>query len=76
MELVMVFADMLCGYGRVKTLTDVSVRNYKGDISAFRHSIMVGVLVVCCYNSIRESNHGSHFNGAMYVRPGFCAARR
>jgi len=31
------------GYGRVKTLTDASVRNCKGDILAFRPTILVGV---------------------------------
>jgi len=31
------------GYGRVKTLTDASVRNCKGDIATFRPTILVGV---------------------------------
>lgn len=34
------------GYGNVKTLTDASVRNCKGDIAAFRPSIMCGVPAV------------------------------
>jgi long-chain acyl-CoA synthetase len=42
-ELSLVFIGMCSGYGRVKTLTDQSVRNCKGDIKAFRPSIMVGV---------------------------------
>ena len=44
-ELVMILVGMPCGYGRVivKTLTDASVRNCKGDISAFLPSIIVGV---------------------------------
>jgi long-chain acyl-CoA synthetase len=48
-ELVMIFVGMPCGYGRVKTLTDASV---KGDISAFRPSIMVGVPTV--WETIRK----------------------
>jgi long-chain acyl-CoA synthetase len=48
----MIFVGMPCGYGRVKTLTDASVRNCKGDISAFRPSIMVGVPAV--WETIRK----------------------
>ena len=33
-ELVMIFVSMLSGYGHVKTLTDASVRNCKGDITS------------------------------------------
>ncbi|KAF8900472.1 long-chain-fatty-acid-CoA-ligase [Gymnopilus junonius] len=51
-ELIMVFVGMPSGYGRVKTLTDASVRNCKGDISAFRPSIMVGVPAV--WETIRK----------------------
>ncbi|KAG6908726.1 hypothetical protein DXG01_003571 [Tephrocybe rancida] len=51
-ELVMLFVGMPSGYGRVKTLTDASVRNCKGDISAFRPSIMVGVPAV--WETIRK----------------------
>ena len=75
-ELVMIFVGMPCGYGRVKTLTDASVRNCKGDISAFRPSIMVGVPAV--WETIRKGiiakiNSGSAikkaiFNGAMHVK--------
>ncbi|KDR78210.1 hypothetical protein GALMADRAFT_224584 [Galerina marginata CBS 339.88] len=42
-EMAILFAGMPTGYGRVKTLTDASVRNCKGDISTFCPSIMVGV---------------------------------
>jgi long-chain acyl-CoA synthetase len=45
-ELALSFVGMTLGYGRVKTLTDASVRNCKGDIAAFRPSIMVGVPAV------------------------------
>ncbi|WVQ77803.1 hypothetical protein IAR50_007493 [Cryptococcus sp. DSM 104548] len=41
-----VFAGLPIGYGRVKTLTDASVRECKGDIAEFRPSIMVGVPAV------------------------------
>ena len=42
-ELCFLFAGVTIGYGRVKTLTDQSVRNCQGDIKAFRPTIMVGV---------------------------------
>ncbi|OCF39788.1 long-chain acyl-CoA synthetase [Kwoniella heveanensis CBS 569] len=41
-----VFAGLPIGYGRVKTLTDASVRECKGDIAEFRPTIMVGVPAV------------------------------
>ncbi|KAF8968685.1 long-chain-fatty-acid-CoA-ligase [Flammula alnicola] len=51
-EMIMLFVGMPSGYGRVKTLTDASVRNCKGDIRAFRPSIMVGVPAV--WETIRK----------------------
>ena len=45
-ELYFVFLGVCSGYGRVKTLTDQSVRNCKGDIKAFRPTVMVGVPAV------------------------------
>ncbi|KAF8651078.1 hypothetical protein AX16_004940 [Volvariella volvacea WC 439] len=51
-ELIMLFVGMTSGYGRVKTLTDASVRNCKGDITTFRPSIMVGVPAV--WETIRK----------------------
>ncbi|KAK2465148.1 hypothetical protein APHAL10511_002840 [Amanita phalloides] len=75
-ELIMIFVGIPCGYGRVKTLTDTSVRNCKGDISAFRPSIMVGVPAV--WETIRKGilqkvNAGgmirkSVFNGAIAAK--------
>jgi long-chain acyl-CoA synthetase len=75
-ELVMIFIGMPCGYGPVKTITDASVWNCKGDISTFRPSIMFGVPAV--WETIRKGvvakvNSGSAitkaiFNGAMYVK--------
>ncbi|OXB35281.1 hypothetical protein LQV05_006035 [Cryptococcus neoformans] len=41
-----IFAGLPVGYGRVKTLTDTSVRECKGDIAEFKPSIMVGVPAV------------------------------
>jgi long-chain acyl-CoA synthetase len=51
-EMCLFFVGMTTGFGRVKTLTDVSVRNCKGDISAFRPSVMVGVPTV--WETIRK----------------------
>ena len=45
-DLVMIFVDMPCGYGRIETLIDASVQNSKEDISSFRPSIMIGVPVI------------------------------
>ncbi|WWD17065.1 hypothetical protein CI109_101502 [Kwoniella shandongensis] len=41
-----IFAGLPIGYGRVKTLTDASVRECKGDIAEFRPTILVGVPAV------------------------------
>ena len=75
-ELCFVFVGMCSGYGRVKTLTDQSVRNCKGDIKAFRPTIMVGVPAI--WELIRKgilsqvNSSGavrkSMFNGAMTVK--------
>jgi len=75
-ELCFVFVGICSGYGRVKTLTDQSVRNCLGDIKAFRPTIMVGVPAV--WELIRKgiiaqvNNSGtvrkSLFNGAMTVK--------
>jgi len=75
-ELIMIFVGMTSGYGRVKTLTDASVRQCKGDLAEFKPSIMVGVPAV--WETIRKGiisrvNAGgavrkSVFNGAMTVK--------
>ncbi|KAI0296977.1 long-chain-fatty-acid-CoA-ligase [Multifurca ochricompacta] len=75
-ELCFVFVGMCSGFGRVKTLTDQSVRNCQGDIKAFRPTIMVGVPAV--WELIRKgivaqvNNSGgfrkSMFNGAMTIK--------
>ncbi|KAM6493472.1 long-chain-fatty-acid-CoA-ligase [Amanita muscaria] len=51
-EVILLFVGVTTCYGRVKTLTDASVRNCKGDIAAFRPSIMVGVPAV--WETIRK----------------------
>lgn len=38
-----IFLGLTLGYGSIRTLTDVSVRNCKGDIQEFAPSIMTGV---------------------------------
>ncbi|KAH7928013.1 acetyl-CoA synthetase-like protein [Leucogyrophana mollusca] len=75
-ELCLFFVGMKTGYGRVKTLTDASVRKCKGDIVTFKPSIMVGVPAV--WETIRKGIVGkvnasgtlkkSVFNGAMAVK--------
>lgn len=51
-EVTLLFVGMTFGYGKIKTLTDGSVRNCKGDIREFRPSIMVGVPAV--WETIRK----------------------
>jgi long-chain acyl-CoA synthetase len=75
-ELVFVFIGVVQGYGRVKTLTDQSVRNCVGDIKAFKPTIMVAVPAV--WELIRKGiiaqvNAGSAltksaFSGAMSIK--------
>ncbi|KAI0687926.1 acetyl-CoA synthetase-like protein [Cytidiella melzeri] len=75
-ELSLFFVGMTLGFGRVKTLTDQSVRNCVGDIRAFRPHILVGVPAV--FEMIRKGivqkiNAGSKlkktvFNAAMSVK--------
>jgi long-chain acyl-CoA synthetase len=75
-ELCFVFVGICSGYGRVKTLTDQSVRKCQGDIKAFRPTIMVGVPAI--WELIRKgilsqvNSSGavrkSMFNGAMTIK--------
>jgi long-chain acyl-CoA synthetase len=46
------FCGMTLGYASIRTLTDASVRNCKGDIKEFRPSLMTGVPAV--WESIRK----------------------
>lgn len=75
-ELCFVFVGMTSGYGRVKTLTDASVRQCQGDLCAFKPSILVGVPAV--WETIRKgiiakinasgAVKKTMFNGAMTVK--------
>jgi long-chain acyl-CoA synthetase len=75
-EITLAFYGMTTGYGRIKTLTDASVRNCLGDIRAFRPTIMIGVPAV--WESIRKGIIGkvnqsgtlrnSLFNAALSVK--------
>jgi long-chain acyl-CoA synthetase len=60
-ELCMLFVGMPTGFGRIKTLTDASVRNCEGDIKKFRPSIMVGVPAV--WETIRKGIVGKVESG-------------
>lgn len=51
-ELSLYFVGMTIGYGRVKTLTDASVRNCLGDLRELKPTIMVGVPAV--WETIRK----------------------
>ncbi|CAO3607768.1 unnamed protein product [Cunninghamella blakesleeana] len=48
-----IFLGLTLGYGSIRTLTDVSVRNCKGDIQEFAPSIMTGVPQV--WETIRKT---------------------
>ncbi|KAF7974622.1 hypothetical protein HWV62_11600 [Athelia sp. TMB] len=76
-ELTLFFIGMTTGFGRVKTLTDASVRKCKGDIAAFRPSIMVGVPAV--WETIRKgivSKIGAGSAVSQSVFKGAYAAKR
>ncbi|KAJ3343200.1 long-chain fatty acid-CoA ligase [Entophlyctis luteolus] len=53
LEFVVMFVGAPIGYGSVKTLTDASVRNCKGDIRELRPTFIAGVPQV--YESIRKA---------------------
>ena len=75
-ELALYYKGMTIGFGRVKTLTDQSVRKCRGDIVAFKPSMMIGVPAV--WEMIRKGviakvNAGGAlkknvFNGAYAVK--------
>lgn len=75
-ELSLYYRGITLGFGRVKTLTDQSVRKCRGDIVAFRPTIMIGVPAV--WETIRKGiiakvNAGGAvkkavFNGAYTVK--------
>lgn len=68
-ELVLLSVGMTFGYGRIKTLTDASVRNCKGDLREFRPSVMVGVPAI--WETIKKGvlvqvNHGGALKKAVF----------
>lgn len=75
-ECTMTYMGITMGYGKVKTLTQASVRNCDGDIKAFKPSIMIGVPAV--WELIRKGilskvNAGGSFkqklfNGALTIK--------
>lgn len=75
-ECTMTYVGITMGYGKVKTLTQASVRNCDGDIKAFKPSIMIGVPAV--WELIRKgilskvNSSGSLkknlFNGALTIK--------
>ena len=75
-ELTLLSVGMTFGYGMVKTLTDASVRNCKGDLREFRPSIMIGVPAI--WEMIRKGvlaqlNKGGAvkkavFNGSLKIK--------
>lgn len=75
-ESALTFIGVTMGYGKVKTLTQASVRNCDGDLKAFKPSIMVGVPAV--WELIRKGIVGkvnsagtlkkTLFNGAMSIK--------
>ncbi|SPO46817.1 related to long-chain-fatty-acid-CoA ligase [Moesziomyces antarcticus] len=75
-ECTMIYVGVTMGYGKVKTLTQASVRQCDGDIKAFKPSIMIGVPAV--WELIRKGilskvNAGGAlkknlFNGALTIK--------
>ena len=51
-EVVMQFIGCTIGYGRIKTLTDASVRGCLGDLREFKPTIMIGVPAI--WETIRK----------------------
>jgi len=71
-ELVTIFVGMPTCYGRVKTLTDASVRNCKGDLATCRPTIMTGVPAV--WESIRKGITAKvHSSGIIRQTIFYCA---
>ena len=62
----MIFVSMPCCYEGVMTLTNTSIRNCKGEISAFRPSIMIGVPAVCDSIVVAKVNSGNPITKAIF----------
>ncbi|EIN05194.1 acetyl-CoA synthetase-like protein [Punctularia strigosozonata HHB-11173 SS5] len=71
-ELCLYFVGMTIGYGRVKTLTDQSVRGCSGDMVAFKPTIMVGVPAV--WELIRKGIVGKVQSGGAVTKSVFSGA--
>jgi long-chain acyl-CoA synthetase len=71
-DLTLFFVGCTIGYGRVRTLTDASVRKCKGDIREFRPTIMIGVPAV--WEMIRKGIVGKVNAGGMVTKKVFGAA--
>lgn len=68
-ELILLSVGITFGYGRIKTLTDASVRNCKGDLREFKPSIMIGVPAI--WETIKKGvlaqvNHGGAVKKAVF----------
>ena len=73
-ELFFLFAGLVNGYARVKTLTDASVRRCAGDIRAFRPTIMIGVPAV--WEMIRKGITAQINKGSQLKKTVFSASMR
>jgi len=73
-ELALFFVGMTFGYGRVKTLTDASVRQCLGDIKTLRPSIMIGVPAV--WEMIRKGITAQINKGSSLKKSVFTASMR
>ena len=60
------------GYGNPRTLSDINVRNCKGDIREFKPTILVGVPAV--WESVKKGVLGKVEKGSMITRNLFWAA--
>ena len=75
-ELALSFVGFQIGYGRIRTLTDASVRNCQGDLKAFRPTIMIGVPQIWetirkgIINNVNQSGalKKSVFRGSMSIK--------
>ena len=65
-ELCAVFVGITCGYARPKTLTDASVRNCQGDLSALKPNVLFGVPAV--YETIRKGVLGKVNSGGAVAK--------
>ncbi|KAF9031598.1 hypothetical protein BJ165DRAFT_1417660 [Panaeolus papilionaceus] len=71
-ELCAIFVGITCGYARSKTLTDASVRNCKGDLSAWKPNVMFGVPAV--YETIKKGVMQKINKSGFVTRTAFNAA--